>query len=609
MNLPLLWVLTLLLVAIVLFVRNKPRMDAVALLMIVSLPLTGVLSTQEVLAGFSDPSVIMIAALFVVGEGLVRTGIANQMGEMLVKHAGSSEWRLTLFLMLAVAALGSVMSSTGVVAIFIPVVLSICTRLNIHPSKMMMPLCFAGLISGMLTLVATPPNMVVHSELVRHGYEGFSFLTFTPIGLTVLVLGICYMLIARRWLAGHVDDKDSQQPRHRIQDLVREYRLEGRERRLRVKANSILTGQTLNELQLRKQYGINIIAVERQQRFRRTLLSATGSTEVRPGDILLANLVSPTIDLLTSYHELGVEPLSTEDSYFGDHSKTLGLAEVMLPPDSQLIGKTIQELGFRSQRKLNVIGLRRNRAALEGLLVDEVLRAGDTLLVAGDWKHIHVLQGYTRDFLVLSLPAEVDQGVPALVKAPHALFSLAVMVVLMVTGAVSNVMAVLIAGLLMGAFRCINMEAAYKSINWQSIILIIGMLPFAAALQKTGGIDLAVQGLMQLFGDAGPRMVLGVLFVATAGISLFISNTGTAVLMAPVAIASAQAMGASPAPFAMTVALAASAAFITPISSPVNTLVLGPGQYSFGDFVRIGTPFAVVVLFTTIVLVPILFPF
>ncbi len=241
--------------------------------------------------------------------------------------------------------------------------------------------------------------------------------------------------------------------------------------------------------------------------------------------------------------------------------------------------------------------------------MDEVLRAGDTLLVAGDWKRIHVLQGYTRDFLVLSLPVEVEQGVPALVKAPHALFSLAVMVVLMLTGVVSNVMAVLIAGLLMGAFRCINMDAAYKSINWQSIILIIGMLPFATALQKTGGIDLAVHGLMQLFGDAGPRMILAVLFVATAGISLFISNTGTAVLMAPVAIASAQAMDASPAPFAMTVALAASAAFMTPISSPVNTLVLGPGQYRFGDFVRIGTPFTLVVLVTTLVLVPLLFPF
>lgn len=609
MNLPLLWVLTLLLIAVILFVRNRPRMDVVALIMLVALPLTGVLSMQEALAGFSDPSVIVIAALFVVGEGLVRTGIANQMGEGLIKHSGNSEIRLITLLMVTVAGLGSVMSSTGVVAIFIPVVLSIASRLNIHPSRLMMPLSFAGLISGMLTLVATPPNMVVHSELVRHGHEGFSFLAFTPIGLVILALGTGYMLLARKWLGNDTTCQDSKEPRHRIQDLVREYHLEGRERRLRVKANSVLTGQTLNELQLRKQYGINIIAVERQQRFRRSLLSATGSTEVRAGDILLANLVSPAIDLLTSYYELGVEPLSTETSYFGDHSRTLGLAEVMLPPDSRLIGKTIQELGFRSHRKLNVIGLRRNREALDGLLVDEVLRTGDTLLVAGDWKHIHALQGHTRDFLVLSLPAEVDQGVPALVKAPHALFSLAVMVVLMVTGIVPNVLAVLIAGLMMGAFRCIDMDSAYKSIHWQSIILIIGMLPFATALQKTGGIDLAVQGLMGQFGDAGPHMILTILFVATAVTGLFISNTATAVLMAPVAIASANVMQASPAPFAMTVALAASAAFMTPVSSPVNTLVLGPGQYRFADFIRIGVPFTLIVLVTTVLLVPVLFPF
>ncbi len=608
MNLQLGWVLLLLLLAVVLFVRNKPRMDVVALLMIVALPLTGVLTVQETLAGFSDPSVVVIAALFVIGEGLVRTGIAYQLGERLMHRAGSSETRLIVLLMLTVAGLGSVMSSTGVVAIFIPVVLSIAARLKIPPSRLMMPLSFAGLISGMLTLVATPPNMVVHSELVRAGYAGFGFFAFAPIGLTILVLGIAYMLLTRHWLARANSDNSTSEARHSIADLVREYRLAGRERRLRVRANSVLTGQTLDELQLRKQYGINVIAVERQRRFRRTLLGATGSTELRAGDILLVDLVSPTIDLLNSYYELGVEPVAMQSSYFSDHHRSLGVAEVMLPPDSRLAGKTIQELGFRTHRKLNVIGLRRNQQALDGLLVDEKLKAGDTLLVAGNWQHIRKLQGHSRDFLVLSLPAEVDDVAPALSQAPHALFSLAVMIILMVTGLVPNVLAVLIGCLLMGAFRCIDMDSAYRSIHWQSILLIVGMLPFALALQKTGGIDLAVEGLLSLFGNAGPRMILAILFVATAVIGLFISNTATAVLMAPVAIASAQAMQASPAPFAMFVALAPSAAFMTPISSPVNTLVLGPGQYRFGDFVRIGVPFTVLVMLTSVILVPVLFP-
>ena len=608
MNLQLGWVLLLLLLAVVLFVRNKPRVDVVALLMIVALPLTGVLTVPETLAGFSDPSVVVIAALFVIGEGLVRTGIAYQLGERLMHRAGSSETRLIILLMLTVAGLGSVMSSTGVVAIFIPVVLSIAARLKIAPSRLMMPLSFAALISGMLTLVATPPNMVVHSELVRGGYKGFSFFAFAPIGLTILVLGIAYMLLTRHWLARTDSDSSASEARHSIADLVREYRLAGRERRLRVRANSVLTGQTLDELQLRKQYGINVIAVERQRRFRRTLLGATGSTELRTGDILLVDLVSPTIDLLNSYYELGVEPVAMQSSYFSDHHRSLGVAEVMLPPDSRLAGKTIQELGFRTHRKLNVIGLRRNQQALDGLLVDEKLQAGDTLLVAGNWQHIRKLQGHSRDFLVLSLPAEVDDVAPTLSQAPHALFSLAVMVMLMVTGLVPNVLAVLIGCLLMGAFRCIDMDSAYRSIHWQSILLIVGMLPFALALQKTGGIDLAVKGLLSLFGNAGPRMILATLFVATAVIGLFISNTATAVLMAPIAIASAQAMQASPAPFAMIVALAASAAFMTPISSPVNTLVLGPGQYRFGDFIRIGVPFTIIVMLTSVILVPVLFP-
>src|SRR5690554_1457052 len=536
MNPSLIFVLGLLLVAVILFMRNKPRMDVVAIMVLVALPLSGVISTQEALAGFSDPSVVVIAALFVIGEGLVRTGIAYQIGEKLIQHSANSEARLLILLMVSVTVLGSVMSSTGVVAIFVPIVLSICARNNIHPSKLMMPLSFAGLISGMTTLVATPPNMVIHSELVRSGHAGFRFLDFTPIGIVVLIMAIVYLLLTRRWLASKKSQEQAGAPRHGIADLVREYHLEGRERRLRVKANSILTGQTLNELRLRKQYGINVIAVERQQRFRRVLLSATGSTDLRPDDIMLVHLVSPTIDLLSSYYELGVEPIACPHSYFADHSRSLGLAEVMLPPGSSLAGKTIQEIGFRTRRKLNVIGLRRNQNALDGLLVDEELRHGDTLLVAGNWKHIQRLQDDSRDYLVLSLPAEKDHVAPALDKAPHALLSLAVMVALMITGIVPNVMAAIIGCLLMGAFRCIDMESAYKSINWQSIIVIVGMIPFAAALQKTGGIDLAVQLMMSSFGDSGPRMMLLVFFAVTAVISMLMSNTATAVLLAPVAI-------------------------------------------------------------------------
>lgn len=608
MNVDLLLVLFLLASCVGLFVINKPRMDVVALLAMVALPLSGVIGVNEALAGFSDPSVVLIAALFVIGNGLVRTGIAYRLGDWLMRSAGSSETRLLVLLMLAVAGLGSVMSSTGVVAIFIPVVLSIAARMKVSPRRLMMPLAFAGLISGMLTLVATPPNMVVHSELRRAGLDGFAFFSFAPIGLAILVLGIGYMLLARRWLGGDTVQEVAAEQRDTLDILAQRYRLPERERRLRVLPGSVLANQALDELKLRSQYGINVIAIERQYKFRKQLLIATGNTELFVGDVLLVDLASPAIGLLGAYEELGVESLQLSDSYYGDYSRELGLAEVALPPDSRLPGKTIQELGFRSTYKLNVVGVRRNHQALQGLLVDEKLKPADTLLVAGSWKHIHRLQGLSRDFLVLSLPAEIDDVAPAANQAPFALLGLAVMVGLMVSGLVPNVLAALIGCLVMGLFRCIDMDSAYKAIHWQSLVLIVGMLPFALALEKTGGIALAVSGLIGLFGDAGPHALLACLFLLTAVIGLFISNTATAVLMAPVAISTATQLGASPYPFAMIVALAASAAFMTPISSPVNTLVLGPGQYRFADFVRVGVPFTLLVMLVSVLLVPWLFP-
>ena len=255
-----------------------------------------------------------------------------------------------------------------------------------------------------------------------------------------------------------------------------------------------------------------------------------------------------------------------------------------------------------------MVGLRRQGQALDGLLIDERLKSSDTLLVAGTWKAINRLHGLSRDVLLLSVPAEVDEVAPTKRKAPYALLSLAVMIALMVSGVVPNLLAALIGCLLMGAFRCIDMDSAWRSIHWPSLLLIVGMLPFALALQKTGGIDLAVNGLLQLLGGAGPRALIAALFALTAVIGLFISNTATAVLMAPVAIATAQALGVSPMPFAITVAVAASAAFMTPVSSPVNTLVLAPGGYRFIDFVRIGVPLTPLVMLASTLLIPLLFP-
>lgn len=610
MNGELIWVLTLLAIAVVLFATGKVRMDAIALMVIVAFVLSGTLTLNEAFSGFSDPNVILIAALFIIGDGLVRTGVATKMGAWLVSVAGSSETKMLIYLMLTVAGLGAFMSSTGVVAIFIPVVLSVSARMNTSPSRLMMPLSFAGLISGMMTLVATPPNLVVNSELLREGLHGFSFFSVTPIGLVVLILGIVYMLAVRFMLK--TDNGESARDgrkRSTFRDLIREYHLTGRARRLAIRPGSPMIGQRLDDLKLRERYCANVIGVERWRRFRRVIVNVNGVSEFRARDVLLIDMSASDVDLRQFCGEQMLEPMVLRGEYFADQALDVGMAEVALIPDSEMMGKTVREIAFRTRFGLNIVGMKRDGKAMDGSVVDEPLQLGDILLVVGNWRQIALLAKRGRDFVVLNMPVEVDDASPAHSQAPHAIFCLVLMVALMLTDEIPNPIAAIIACLLMGKFRCINAESAYKAIHWPSIILIVGMMPFALALQKTGGVDLVVKGLMDLAGGEGPYLMLGCLFVMCAAIGLFISNTATAVLMAPIALAAAKSMGVSPYPFAMVVAMAASAAFMTPVSSPVNTLVLGPGKYSFSDFVKIGVPFTVLVMVVCVLLIPVLFPF
>lgn len=610
MNGELIWVLSLLAIAVVLFATGKVRMDAIALMVIVAFVLSGTLTLNEAFSGFSDPNVILIAALFIIGDGLVRTGVATKMGAWLVSVAGNSETKMLIYLMLTVAGLGAFMSSTGVVAIFIPVVLSVSARMNTSPSRLMMPLSFAGLISGMMTLVATPPNLVVNSELLREGLHGFSFFSVTPIGLVVLILGIVYMLAVRFMLK--TDNGDSARDgrkRSTFRDLIREYHLTGRARRLAIRPGSPMIGQRLDDLKLRERYCANVIGVERWRRFRRVIVNVNGVSEFRARDVLLIDMSASDVDLRQFCGEQMLEPMVLRGEYFADQALDVGMAEVALIPDSEMIGKTVREIAFRTRFGLNIVGMKRDGKAMDGSVVDEPLQLGDILLVVGNWRQIALLAKRGRDFVVLNMPIEVDDASPAHSQAPHAIFCLVLMVALMLTDEIPNPIAAIIACLLMGKFRCINAESAYKAIHWPSIILIVGMMPFALALQKTGGGDLVVKGLMDVAGGEGPYLMLGCLFVMCAAIGLFISNTATAVLMAPIALAAAKSMGVSPYPFAMVVAMAASAAFMTPVSSPVNTLVLGPGKYSFSDFVKIGVPFTMLVMVVCVLLIPVLFPF
>ena len=322
------------------------------------------------------------------------------------------------------------------------------------------------------------------------------------------------------------------------------------------------------------------------------MIRPTSETELRVGDTLLLDMLKPPEEVEALRRQYALEEIALpETDYFTDRAQELGMAEAVVPPESGLIGQSVLQARVRTVSGLTVVGLRRGRAVHGYGLLDETLKAGDTLLLVGFWSDIRKLDRPGGDLIVLSLPAEMHEVLPAPDKAPQALGVLAVVVGLMISGLVPNVQAALLGCLLMGLLGCVDMASAYRSISWKTLLLIVGMLPFSVALQRTGGVDLAADGLIAMVGGATPRLVLGTLFVITALLGLFISNTATAVLMAPVALAIAHDLGASPYPFAMIVALAASSAFMTPISSPVNTLVVGPGNYAFGDFVRVGVPF------------------
>ncbi|MBY0585814.1 SLC13 family permease [bacterium] len=601
-------VLVLLLMAVVMFAINRPRMDVVALLVMTVLPFLGVITMSEAISGFSDPNIVLIAALFVIGEGLVRTGVAQQLGDWLLARAGTSETLLITLLMAVVCLLGATMSSTAVTAIFIPVAMRIAKSTGTAPSQLMMPLSFAALISGMMTLVATAPNLVVNSELSRHGLEGFAFFAFTPFGSVVLLLGIVYMLVARHWLPSSKDERSTAPLRPSLADWVDRYRLADREVRLRVLPGSSLAGKRVDELSWRQEFGANIIAIDRKRGFSREVLRPTAKTDLQADDILLVDLQEPRPDFRSFTHGVSLETIPLSGVYFNDLSQELGMAEVMVGADSAMVGKSIVEMEMRTRTGLTVIGLRHGSQSQEQGLLHQKLRVGDTLLVLGRWDDIASLSTSSNDLVPLNLPVDLEEVLPVAGRAPQAILCLLLVVGLMVSGVVPNVQAALIGCLLMGLFGCIDITSAYRSISWKTIVLIVGMLPFSTALQRTGGVDLAADGLMSFFGQSSIYVILTALFAITAGLGLFISNTATAVLMAPVALAIAEDLHASPYPFAMIVALAASTAFVTPVSSPVNTLVVGPGNYSFSDFVRVGGPFALIVMAVSVIMVPWLLP-
>ncbi|MNK10595.1 Citrate transporter [compost metagenome] len=598
-------VLAILVVAIVLFVFGRPRSDAVALLVMLLLPLSGTISYREALDGFSNPNIILIACLFVVGEGLVRTGVAQAVGDLLLRHGGKSENWLVLLVMGAVGLMGAVMSSTAVVAIFIPIVLRIARKSGMASRRILMPMGVAASISGMLTLVATTPNLVLNSALGYAGYTGFRFFDFTPIGAVVLAGGVAYMLFARRFIDAGRSQTRTRRPS--LGDWAAKYSLQNRAYRLRIAEQSDLVGRQLGTCGAELGKAACVIAIERSSRFARAVMRATADDVLEAGDILLLDMDDESFDIDDFCGRHRLKRLPVAGLYFADQARDVGMVEVIVPSESRLVGASARESVVLERHGLFVVGLWRGKKAVRNL-PEARLRVGDTLLVVGPWAGIFSLQAEEHDLVSLAMPVEADSLVPVPNRALHALLSLFTVIFLMLTDWVPNVMAGLIGCLMMGLFGCVTLDVAYRSINWRALILIVGMLPFALALERSGGVDLAAQFLLHYSGGWGIYGQLALVFLATVSLGIVVSGTATAVLMGPVAISIAENLHASPYAFAMTVAIASSAAFMSPVSTPSNALVSVAGGFGFSDYLKLGTPLTVFSLLVSVTLIPILFP-
>ena len=605
-------VIIILLSTIVLFVVGKPRADIVALCALTGLLLTGVRTPTGAVSGFSNPVLVMMVGLFVVGGAIVQTGLAKAVGGRILTLAKGNDRLLFLLIMVVTAVIGAFVSNTGTVALMMPIVVSMASSSGKNASRLLMPLAFASSLGGMLTLIGTPPNLVIDETLRAHGHEGLSFFSFLPVGIICLLVGIAVMMpLSDRFLNKAASDGGRKKGKS-LGELVSEYRIQGDVRAYQVGPSSPIVGSTVARLDLRARFGVTIFEIRHKASRRGGIVRNVSQrlplpgTVIRSGDVLYLQGKGQDVERFAK--EAGLEKANNPSFRFYD----IGIAEIVVMPESRLVGSLLRDSSFRENYNINVLGIKRRDEYITKNLPSAKLRAGDTLLIQGLWENIMRLDRAEADWLLLGQPKEMAEKVTLNYKAPLAGMIMLVMVLVMALDIipVAPVTAVIAAGLLMvvsGCFR--SVDAAYKTINWESVVLIAAMMPMATALEKTGVSAAVSHTLVASLGHVGPVALLCGLYFTTSLLTMFISNTATAVLMAPIAMSASLELGVSPLPMLFAVTLGASMCFASPFSTPPNALVMHAGGYTFADYVKVGLPLQVVMGVVMTVVLPLLFPF
>lgn len=613
----------ILVLSAIFFVNGKIRSDLVALCALVALLVCQILTPEEALSGFSNSVVIMMIGLFVVGGAIFQTGLAKMISSKILRLAGKSETRLFLLVILVTSAIGAFVSNTGTVALMLPIVVSLAASANVSPSRFLMPLAFASSMGGMMTLIGTPPNLVINDALVSAGLEGLSFFSFLPVGLVCVAVGILVLMpLSKIFLSGK-KKKNAGTGGKSLQQLVKEYGLASNLFRVEVCSDSTVIGKSIIELDIRRRFGLNIMEIRRgdssRYRFLKTITQLTSpETTLENGDILYVSgnfdevrrfAGECRLDILDGHHT--EEAVKIQEGNSLDFYE-IGIAEIIIVPTSGLINKSIKDIDLRGKFNINVLGIRRKGEYLLHDLGDIKVHGGDVMLVQGSWANIARLNKEDADWVVLGQPLAEAAKVTLDYKAPVAGVIMLLMVAMMVFDfiPVEPVTAVMIAAILMVLTGCIrNVEAAYKTINWESVVLIAAMMPMSLALEKTGASAWISNTLVQGLGSYGPIALMAGIYFTTSLMTMFISNTATAVLLAPIAMQSAAQMGISPVPLLFAVAVGASMCFASPFSTPPNALVMPAGQYKFMDYIKVGLPLQIIMGIVMVFVLPLLFPF
>ena len=625
--------LIILIITVAMFIWGRVRADIVALSALAALLVLGILTPAEALAGFSSPIVIMMIGLFVVGGAIMQTGLAKLTGNKLMALSRGNETVTFLLVMLVTSFIGAFVSNTGTVALMMPIIMSLAAGSGMQSSRFLMPLAFAGSLGGMLTLIGTPPNLVIDEVLTETGFKPLAFFSFFPVGIIVIAIGIIVLMPLSKIFLSQKQNGKKKKNGKSLDDLVDEYQLLDNLHRYIVPSKRTaaaidengqmmdIVGKTLKDLSIQKKYGVSIIEIRNEKKSRLGLVKdvnqnmAKSCSTIAVHDTLYIMGDEEKIERFAQDYDLRKMKDVKIDFY------DLGLTEIVVMPTSNFAGLRIGDANLRKRFGINVLGVKRGGSSSDGKVGKEYitdnliatrLHVGDMLLVQGEWTNLAHLTADTTNWVVLDQPEKTADKVLLDYKAPVAAAIMLLMIAMMVFDfiPVAPVTAVIIAGLLTvfaGCFR--NVEAAYKTINWESIVLIAAMMPMSTALEKTGASALVSQGLVDSLGSMGPTALLAGIYFTTSLMTMFISNTATAVLMAPIALVAAQQVGVSPYSFLFAVTLGASMCFASPFSTPPNALVMKAGGYTFMDYVKVGLPLQIIIGVVMTFVLPLLFPY